>query len=325
MRPACLLAIFLAIVGCHKGEPKNPAPTPGQTTTSTVTIGKDGDAQFPVVDNGRFYVVPDYHLDSDKAVNLTLEEHIVTQVRTDRECCSAEITAKGAINDKPTWTMRKKASEAGMFDRFYRTVTYGCCGSATRYAYFDPLTGNQSFIATEPIASLGVANGGYELSRYLALNRINEPGDDELVLQIQYGTQSAPSLVLFLVCPGQDIATLSTTVEYLRDGKREGSTTSGQDGIFPRDYTLFPPGYPSNPPATANDISGFSFLLKIEGQPPIKFPVVKDRLDFSQAALPKGCHISLPVPPHYSAYLRDMSEYKLEQAGPALPHHPFPD
>ncbi len=306
MRLACTLAIFLTILGCNRGEHKNPAPSPGHTTTSSVTVGREEDAQFPVVDNGRFYVVPDYRLDSDKAVNLTLEEHIVTQVRTDRECCSAEITVKGTINDKPTWTLHKKASEAAMFDRFYRTVTSGCCGSATRYAYFDPLTGNQSFLATEPIAYLSVV-GKYDLSRYLSLNRISEPGDDEFVLQIQYGPQSGPTQNKFLICAGQDIAMLSTSVKYLRNGKTEPSTSSSdQSGAFPREYMLFPPGYPSNTKATVNDISRFSFLLEVEGQPPINIPVAKDHLDFNSAALPQGCHLSETVPPDDASYFEDM-------------------
>jgi hypothetical protein len=307
MRLACTLPIFLTILGCNKSEHKTPAPTSGHTSASTVTAGREGDAQFPVVDNGRFYVVPEYHIDQQKTVNLTLEEHIVTQVRTDQECCSAEITVKGTIDDKPTWTLKKKASRAEMFDRLYRTVTPGCCGSATHYTYFDPLTGNQSFIATEPIATLDVA-GRYDLSRYLALNRISEPGDDELLLQIQYGPQSGPTQIVFLVCPGQDIATLHTTMEYLRNGKIEASTVSDQSGTFPRDYTLFPPGYPSNPPATANDISGFSFLLKVEGQPTTNIPVAKDHLDFSRAVLPKGCHLSQTVPTQYAAYLEEISK-----------------
>jgi hypothetical protein len=309
MRLTSLLVIFLTILGCNKSKYTNkytnPAPAPNHTTTSTVTVGRDGDLQFPVVDNGRFYVVPEYRVDDQKTVTLALEEHTVTQIRTDQECCSAEIIVKGTINDKPTWTLRKKASDAEMFGRFYRTITQGCCGSATRYSYFDPLTGNRSYMATEPIASLNVV-GRYELSRYLVLNRISEHGDDKFVLQIQYGPQSGPTQIAFLSCPGQDIAPLRTTVEYLRNGKIEGSTMSGQSGIFPIDFTLFPPGYPSNTDAKSDDISAFSFVLKIEGQQPIRIPVVKDHLDFGSVVLPKDFHISEAVPTDYAAYLEEM-------------------
>lgn len=307
MRQVCLLAIFLTLVGCHPREQRLTKPISSLTTTSTVTVGREGEAQFPVVDNGRFYVISEYRLDDDKMLGVRLEEHTVTQVRTDRECCSAEITVKGSIDDQPRWTLKKKASYGEMFDRFYRTVTPGCCGTATRYSYFDPLTGHQSFVATEPIAALAVV-GSYELSRYLALNRISEPGDDNFVLQIQYGSQSGPTQILFLSFPGEDIGNSSITLEYLQKGKREKSILANQDGTFPREFALFPRDYPSNLRGTTNDITGFSFLLKIGTQPVINIPVVKDHLEFSSAVLPKNFHLSETIPPKYATYLKAISE-----------------
>jgi hypothetical protein len=267
-------------------------------------MGRDGRHLVSVVDNGRFYVLPEYTLDDQKTAKLTLEEHTVTQVRTDQECCSAEITARGSINDKPAWTLRKKASRAEIFGRFYRTVTPGCCGSATRYAYFDPITGNQSFIATEPIAALEVV-GTYRFSRYLALNTLSGPGDNQFAVQIQYGPQSGPTQVAYLTFAGEDIAAATIKVQYFRDGKLENSTVSDQEGTYPIDFTLFPPGYPSNRNVSADDISAFSFVLSVEGQPTIRIPVVKDHLDFSSAVLPKGFQISETVPAEFAKELQD--------------------
>jgi hypothetical protein len=191
-----------------------------------------------------------------------------------------------------------------MFDRFYRTVTPGCCGSATRYAYFDPITGNQSFIATEPIAALEVV-GTYRFSRYLALNTLSGPGDNQFAVQIQYGPQSGPTQIAYLTFAGEDMAAASIKVQYFRDGKLENSTVSDQEGTFPRDFTLFPPGYPSNRNVSADDISAFSFVLSVEGLPTIKIPVVKDHLDFSGAILPKGFHISETAPADFAKELQD--------------------
>jgi hypothetical protein len=268
-------------------------------------MGNEGAVHFPIVDNGRFYVAPQYRIENQNSVNLTVEEHIVTQVRSDQECCSAEITAKGSIDGKPKWTIQKKASHAEMFDRFYRTVTFGCCGATTRYAYFDPLTGNQSFIASEPIASL-VLVGSYGLSRYLALNRLSEPGDEQFVLEIQYGPQSGPSQTTYLVFPGEDEAHDQVTVEYLKDGKLERSTYSDQGGTYPNDFTLAPPGYPSSTHTSPDDITGFFFVLNVANKPPIKIPVVKDHLDLANTTLPKGFQIIQTVPADLKQYLEDM-------------------
>lgn len=267
-----------------------------------MTTGKDGGTTFPVVDNGIFYVLRDYRIDNEKIVDLALEEHIVTEVRTDRECCSAQITVKGFIDGKPVWTARKKASRGEMFDRFYRTATPGCCGTATRYAYFDPLTGTQGFIATEPLVSLGMV-GTYALSRYLALNRLSEPGDEQFGIQIRYGPQSGPSQITYLTVDGQDSATYSVTVQYLKDGKLENSTLSYQGGTYPRDFTRFPPNYPSNTEASADDLTGFSFVLNVEDRKPIKIPVVKDRLDLKSVSLPKGFRLSDTIPTGFAEWL----------------------
>ncbi|RSL15229.1 hypothetical protein EDE15_0711 [Edaphobacter aggregans] len=307
MKFICLFSLLLSALGCNNRITSAHVLSSNHATTSTVSTGKEGDAVFPVVDNGKFYVLPDYHADDEKAVNLTLTEHIVTQVRTDQECCSSEITLTESINDKPTWILKKKATRADMFDRFYRTVSPGCCGSATRYAYFDLLTGNQSYIATEPIASLGLV-GSFTLSRYLALNRLSEPGDELFVLQIQYGPQSGPSQIAYLTRSGEDIAADSTTVQYFKDGKLEPSTISGQDGTFPIDFILFPPGYPSNTHVSKDDINGLSFVLNVEGSHLIKIPLIKDHLDFSHAVLPKGFQISEALPAGFEKYLQEIRQ-----------------
>jgi len=71
---------------------------------------------------------------------------------------------------------------------------------------------------------------------------------------------------------------------------------------------VFPPGYTytSKTDAKADYISAFSFVLKIEGQPPIRIPVIKDHLDFGSVVLPKSFHISETVPTEDAAYLEDM-------------------
>jgi hypothetical protein len=307
MRKILPLLLLLPISGCKQSQQITPLPTRNQTAISTITTGHDGEATFPVVDNARFYVVPDYRLDDQKTVNLTLTEHIVTQVRTDQECCSAEITVSGSISGRTAWTVRKKAYSAEIFDRFYRTVTPGCCGSATRYAYFDPLTGNQSFIATEPIASLSLVglNNSLNYSRYLVLNRISEPGDEQLVLQIQYGPQSGPSQIAYLLHPGEDTAMASASVQYLKDGKLKGANIPDREDTFPLDFMLFPPGYPANGNTSPDQITGFSFVLNL-GSDVVKIPVIKDHLDFNHATLPKGFQVSEKLPPDSVKYLHEM-------------------
>jgi hypothetical protein len=292
-------------LGCSSHKSRNGPATstlPKYETTSTITTGRDGDAVFPVVDNGRFYVVSDYGTDQ-AARELTIQEHIVTDVRTDRECCEARITANGFINDKPVWTLTKKDDEAEMYGRFYRTVRHGCCGSATRDSYFDPLTGRLAFIATESLASIEVvsSSNAYSLDRYVALNRISEPGDDQFVLQIQYGPQSGPSQVAFLTYPGQDAAPSSTKLQLLSHEKLAPGQPNPSD-----DLTLFPPDYPSQRAASTESISGFSISLTVSGFPPVQIPVVKDRVDFQHLSLPKGFRISDLVPAEDAEYLRQM-------------------
>jgi hypothetical protein len=307
------LLLLLTLSGCHKPQPSDQPPAATQTAISTITTGHDGESTFPVVDNARFYVVPDYQLNSEKNVTLTLTEHIVTQVRTDRECCFAEINLSGAIDGRTVWTTRKKAFEGEMFGRFYRAIKPGCCGSATHYSYFDPLTGNQAFIATEPIASVGVV-GDVDCDRYLALNRISEPGDDQFVLQIQYGPQSGPTQTIYLIHPGQDTAMSSTSVQYLQKGKLEDAYYRGQEGTYTRDFTLFPPGYPSNRNTSPDDITGFSFLLNVENSSDenshesLKIPVIKDHLDFDHASLPKGFLLTNTLPADEAKYLEYIRE-----------------
>jgi hypothetical protein len=307
MRKILPLLLLLPISGCKQSQQIIPLPTRNQTAISTITTGHDGEATFPVVDNARFYVVPNYRLDDQKTVNLTLTEHIVTHVRTDRECCEAEITVSGSIDGRTAWTARKIASSAEMFDRFYRTVTPGCCAASTRYAYFDPLTGNQSFIATEPIASLSLVglNNSLNYSRYLVLNRISEPGDEQLVLQIQYGPQSGPSQIAYLIHPGQDTAAVSTSVHYLRDGKLKDANSSDREGTFPLNFTLFPPRYPANGNTSPDQITGFSFVLNLESDI-VKIPVIKDHLDFNHATLPRDFKISDKLPDDSAKYLQEM-------------------
>jgi hypothetical protein len=307
MRKILPLLLLLPLSACKHTKQITQAPAPNQTAISTISIGHEGEATFPVVDNARFYIIPDYMGNDKKTVNLTLTEHIVTHVRTDRECCEAEISVSGSIDGRDVWTARKKASHAEMFDRFYRTITPGCCGSATRYAYFDPLTGNQSFIATEPIASLSLVglNNSLSYSRYLVLNRISEPGDEQLVIQIQYGPQSGPSQVAYLIHPGQDTAVVSTSVHYFKDGKLTKANTLDQEGIFPSDFTLFPPGYPLNGNTSPDQITGFSFVLNLENDV-VKIPVVKDGLDFNHATLPGGFQVSEKVPADSAKYLQEM-------------------
>ena len=169
--------------------------------------------------------------------------------------CHKQANQPSAANQTATSTV---SFSGEMFGRFYRATKPGCCGSATHYSYFDPLTGNQSFIATEPLASLGVV-GDVGCDRYLALNRISEPGDEQFVLQIQYGPQSGPTQTTYLIRSGQETATSSTAVQYLRAGRLEDGSYRDQSGAYPREFTLFPPGYPSNKSTSPDDITGFSF------------------------------------------------------------------
>jgi hypothetical protein len=296
--------VFLLIpLGCssHKNTSTSPS-RPKHETSSTITIGHEDDAVFPVVDNGRFYVNREYQTD-EGSKNLTIQEHIITQVRTDRECCEAQVSASGIIDDKPVWTLTKKDDEAEMYDRFYRTVRHGCCGSATRYSYFDPLTGQQAFIATQDLASIDVVSSPntYSLDRYIALNRISEPGDDLFVLQIQYGPQSGPTQVVFLTYPGQDAAVSDTSMRLVRKAK----LAPGQRDV-PEYLDLFPPGYPARRTASVQDISGFSISLRVEGFPAINIPVANDHVDFEHTALPKGFRFSNTVPAEDAVYFSQM-------------------
>ena len=308
MSPKACSALWLLVLiplGCSSHKSRNGPATstlPKYETTSTIATGRDGDAVFPVVDNGRFYVVSDYGTDQE-ARELTIQEHIVTDVRTDRECCEARITANGFINDKPVWTLTKKDDEAEMYGRFYRTVRHGCCGSATRDSYFDPLTGRLAFIAPESLASIEVvsSSNAYSLDRYVALNRISEPGDDQFVLQIQYGPQSGPSQVAFLTYPGQDAAVSTTSMRLLRKAK----VAPGRSDV-PDYLDLFPQGYPSQRTASAEDISGFSISLTVSGFPPIVIPVAQDHVDFKHAVFPKGFRFGDLVPAEDAAYLQQM-------------------
>jgi hypothetical protein len=305
VRSLLVPAALIAILGCSARSKTSSNLTPPKfATTSTITTGKDGDAVFPVVDNGRFYVDPEYRTADGQTIKLTIQEHIVTHVRTDRECCEARVTASGFINDKPAWTLAKADDEAEMDDPFYRTVRHGCCAASTRYSYFDPLTGRQAFIATEPIAHIEVVSyPPTDLDRFVVLNRISEPGDDEFALQIQYGPQSGPSQVVFLTHSGQDAAGSSVSLRFL--SKVEVVQTSSG---LPTMLTIFPPGYPDRRVASTQDISGFLVVLTVEGYPSIQIPVVKDRLDLEHTPLPKGFRISDTVPADDAAYFKDMMQ-----------------
>jgi hypothetical protein len=302
------LLLLLTLSDCHKPQQLNPQPTATETAVSTITTNHEGDATFPVVDNARFYVVSDYQFTSEKNVTLILTEHIITQIRTDRECCSAEINLSGAIDGKTIWTTYKQPSSGEMFGRFYRAAKPGCCGSTTHYSYFDPLTGNQAFIATDPIAWLSLAGRtaaeSVNYNRYLALNRISEPGDDEFVLQIQYGPQSGPTQIEYIIHSGPDTAMSSTSVQYLEAGKFEDAYYQDREHIYPREYTLFPPGYSSRASSSPDEITGFFFLLHVDGtEEPIKIPVIKDHLDFDHATLPKDFRLTNALPAGSAKYL----------------------
>ena len=302
-KACCALWLLVLIpLGCTSHKRSSQTVAPKHQTSSNITIGRDGETSFPIVDNGRFYVVPEYQTDGG-AETLTIQEHLVTQVRSDRECCEAQVTANGFINDKPVWTLTKKNDEAGMYARFYRTVRHGCCGSATRYSYFDPLTGRQAFIATQDPASIDVvsSSNAYSLSRYVVLNRVSEPGDDQFVLQIQYGPQSGPTQMVFLTYPGQDAAVSSTSMRLIRKEK----LAPGQRDVA--EYLeLFPPGYPAQRNASAQDISGFTIRLTVEGFPAINIPVAKDHVDFEHATLPKGFRFAATVPAEDAEYFKQM-------------------
>lgn len=299
---SALWLLVLIPLGCSARKSGSHAALPRYETTSSIIIGRDRAAVFPIVDNGRFYVDNEYQTDGGPK-NLIIEEHIITDVRSDRECCEAQVTAKGIVDDKPVWTLTKRDDEAEMYGRFYRTVRHGCCGSATRYSYFDPLTGRLALIATEPLASIEVvsSSNAYSLDRYVALNRVSEPGDDQFVLQVQYGSQSGPSQVAFLTYPGRDAAPSSAIVKlFSREGVAPGQSNPSDD------LTLFPPGYPSQGTASTKNISGFDIVITISGIPPVWISVSNDHVDFEHANFPRGFKISSAAPAKDAAYLKQM-------------------
>ena len=303
MRSLCIFVAIGLMLPSSSKDPRSNAPAK-YSTSSKIMPAKDGDTPFSVVDNGRFYVDPEYRIDSGKAVDLIIEEHILSEIRTDRECCSSKITVKGRIDGKVGWTATKEANRGEMFERFYRTVSAGCCGARTRYAYFDPLSGAEAFIATEPLASLAVV-GSYNLTRYLALNEASE-ADEPYVLQIQYGPQSGSLQTVYLTATASDITTFPITVRFLKDGKFENSTITSQEGIYPREFTLFPHNYPTNRQTSIADITNISFVITVGNRGTVQIPVSSDRLNLKAATAPSGFHLTDTIPDGFAPRLKAM-------------------
>jgi len=137
------------------------------------------------------------------------------------------------------------------------------------------------------------------------VDRLSEPGDDTLVAKLQYGGESHAAQVTYLtiVPNSQDSAVADIEVDFLQAGKLSPSISQERyDAAFPRDFTIFPAGYPNNPPPTASVLNDLSLVLTVDKHQQIKIPIVNDHLALGSAKLPHGFEFRDTPPKDYEGH-----------------------
>jgi hypothetical protein len=266
-----------------------PASATTHSANSAITWVNDEHGQYAVTDNTTFFYLDDYQLSSHQVGHVVLQQRIVTAYRPDQECCETHITTTGTPPGRPSWVIKRDARNGEVYERFYRTTEGGCCGSNVRYRYFSLETGEQLFSATRPIAIIDVVESCCSLTRYFAVDRLSEPGDDTFVAKLQYGGEISPPQVTYLIVTpnSEDAAVSYIDVDFLQEGKRISSVSRPHDeAAYPADFPIFPKGYPHNPTATVKTITGFSLVLTIDKIARITIPVIEDPSRYREGETP---------------------------------------
>jgi hypothetical protein len=295
VKPILFTALSVSLLALQQCAPHHEKPpvSPTQLASSSITWVKDKDITYPVTDNTTFLYVDNFQMGHYQNIGITLQQRTVTMQRPDVESYETHITVTGSPSQGAPWTLKRDAKDGVVEDRFYRTTEGGCCGSNVRYTYFDLLTGKRRFSATRPIARIDVNDttaGCCEFTRYFAVDRLSEPGDDTFVAKLQYGSQDREPQTTYLVfTPGsQELASAYIDVAFLQKGKLLPSVNHIDGTDYPVVLDIFPEGYPKNPTPSAKTLTGFSFVLSIGENQQVTIPVVDDHLTIEKATLPHG-------------------------------------
>jgi len=271
-----------------------------QAAVSKVTWVNSPDGRYPVTDSTTFQYLYER--------GLMLKQRIVSSQYPGTECCISQLTVTGSDSSGKLWRFRDSAQHGEVQDDLYQTVSGGCCGSHVRYHYFDLIHGKRRFSATQTLANLGIVEGGEALERYFAVDELSEADSGEFAVMLQFGDLLAAPQTCYITSGNKTFIDARIDIQYLQDGKQIDSVYRSAEGEFPREFSIYPPGYPKNAPASVDTITGFSFVLIIHAldgddkDRRIEIPVIKGQIALDRVTLPPGFTLGSLPPKGYDLH-----------------------